>query len=70
MHAANNPIGIIIRLGAVVVAATLCPLAAGLWLDERLRTAPWCTLVALIVGVVGAMMAVYRVVSGSYGEST
>ncbi len=59
----------VIQLGAVVIAATLLPLLVGIWLDSTLHTAPWLTLIALVVGVVGAMAAVYKTISSLYRQS-
>ncbi|MCL5951504.1 MAG: AtpZ/AtpI family protein [Chloroflexi bacterium] len=60
---------VIMRLGAVVIAATLLPLFLGLALDRILHTAPWMVLIGLVVGVIGAMAAVYRTISGLYSKS-
>ena len=57
---------LVISLGARVVAATLLPLVAGIWLDNQLRTSPWITLVAMIIGVAAAMASVYKVISEQY----
>jgi F0F1-type ATP synthase assembly protein I len=64
-----GPISIIISLGALVVVATLLPLVAGLWLDSQLKTTPWLTLVGLVVGVIAALIGVYRVISEQYKQS-
>ncbi len=61
-----GPVAVIIQLGAIVVTATLLPLIIGIWLDTQFHTAPWITLVALIVGIVGAMAGVVQVISALY----
>ncbi len=66
MRQAIGPVTVIVQLGAVVVVATLLPLAFGLWLDDRLSTTPWITLVALVVGVIAAVAGVYRIISTQY----
>ena len=59
-------IALIIQLSATVVAVTLLPLLMGIWLDRRLNTLPWITLVGLCVGVFAATVAVYRTISSKY----
>ncbi len=61
-----RPITLIIQLGALVVAATLLPLLAGVWLDTHLNTTPWITLAGTAVGILSASVAVYRTVSSAY----
>jgi ATP synthase protein I len=63
---AIGPIALIFQLGATIVVATLLPLFIGIWLDNRLNTAPWITLVGLVLGIVLAVMSVYRTISSSY----
>ena len=60
------PIAVIMQLGAAVVAGTLVPLFVGLWLDSVLHTAPWITLIAMVVGVITAVTAVYQIISTQY----
>ncbi|MBI4789890.1 MAG: AtpZ/AtpI family protein [Chloroflexi bacterium] len=60
------PIAVIMQLGAAVVAGTLVPLFVGLWLDSVLRTTPWITLVSVVVGVITAIAAVYRIITTQY----
>ncbi len=61
-------IAVIMQLAGIVLGVTLLPLLAGLWLDERLGTMPWLTLVALPIGVVGGVTAVYRTISSLYRQ--
>ncbi len=68
MRKAVGPIAIIIQLGAMVSVATLLPLFVGLWLDIQLHTTPWITLVGMLVGVVAAVAAVYRVIASLYKQ--
>ena len=60
------PIAVIMQLGAAIVAGTLVPLFVGLWLDSVLHTAPWITLIAMVVGVITAVTAVYQIISTQY----
>lgn len=66
MRKTVGSLAIIFQLGSLIFVATLLPLALGLWLDTWLRTTPWITLVALVVGVIAAIAAVYRVISSQY----
>ncbi len=66
MRKAIGPIALIIQLGATIVVATLLPLFIGIWLDNRLNTAPWITLVGLVLGIVLAVTSVYRAVASNY----
>jgi F0F1-type ATP synthase assembly protein I len=62
-------ISVILQLGAMVVVATLLPLFVGLWLDVRLHTVPWITLIGMLVGVVSSIVVVYRVIASRYKRS-
>ncbi len=66
MRRAVGPVAVILELGTLIVVATLLPLILGLVLDNVLGTTPWITLVALLVGVIAATTAVYRVISTQY----
>ncbi len=66
MRQAVGPVALIMQLGAVILVATLLPLLIGLWLDSVFHTTPWITLIALVLGVIAAMAAVYRVISTQY----
>ena len=57
---------LILQLGATVVTATLLPLLIGIWLDNQLNTAPWITLVGLAIGILLAVVAVYRKITTVY----
>jgi F0F1-type ATP synthase assembly protein I len=61
-----EPLGLIMRLGAIVVTAVFLTLALGLWLDNRLGTSPFGLLSCMIIGVVMAMIGVYRTVQQVY----
>ncbi len=64
-----GPISVVIHLGTIVVVATLLPLIVGIWLDNQLHTIPWITLIAMVVGVLGAIAGVYKVISKQYRKS-
>ncbi len=68
MRKSVRPIAVVIQLGAMVTVATLLPLFVSLWLDIQLHTTPWITLVGVFIGVVSAIVAVYRVISSLYKQ--
>lgn len=69
MRKTVGPISVIVQLGAMVVVATLLPLFVGLWLDRQLHTAPWSTLIGMLVGVLSSIVVVYRVITSRYKQS-
>lgn len=66
MRETIGPIALIIQLGTTIVVATLLPLLIGLWLDGRMNTTPWLTLIGLGIGVIAAVAAVYTTISSIY----
>ena len=68
MREMAGTVALVIQLGAIVVAATLVPLLVGIWLDNVFHTMPWITLVAVAVGVSGALAAVYDVITSRYKQ--
>jgi F0F1-type ATP synthase assembly protein I len=58
----ENPLytyGVYAALGFEVAGATIAGVVVGYFLDSRLGTTPWCTLIGAIGGLVGA---VYRLI--------
>jgi F0F1-type ATP synthase assembly protein I len=55
-----------LELAWVVVISTLIPLGLGLWLDKRYHTAPWLTLVGMVIGVVLSTVSVVRQTSAVF----
>jgi len=53
-------LGIATQVGVMVVASILIPLLVGLWLDGKLGTSPWITLVLSIVGALVGTISTYR----------
>ena len=66
MRETIRSVALIIQLGAMVVVVTILPLLIGIWLDRRLNTSPWITLMGLGVGVFAAVAAVYNTISSNY----
>jgi F0F1-type ATP synthase assembly protein I len=56
-------LGIATQVGLMVVASILISLLLGLWLDDKLGTAPCATLILTIVGVLVGCMSTYRLAS-------
>ena len=50
------------QLGIIMVVCILAGFLAGNFLDRRLGTAPVLTVVLLVAGIAGGMVAVYRLV--------
>jgi ATP synthase protein I len=56
-------LGIATQVGLMVVASILIPLLLGLWLDDKLDTSPWITLILTVVGVLIGFTSTYRLAS-------
>jgi F0F1-type ATP synthase assembly protein I len=52
----------------MVIFLTTVPLAAGLWADRRLETAPWLTLAGMLTGVMASTTGIWRIIRGKYAE--
>ena len=48
------------RVGVMVVVSTLGCLFLGLWVDSKLYTKPWATLIFIAVGTLIAIAGTYR----------
>jgi len=53
-------LGLGIQIAGVVVVAVLGSLFLGLWIDRRLGSTPWATLLLLGLGTLVAMISCYR----------
>ena len=51
------------QVGGMVVGSILVCLFLGLWIDGKLHTRPWATLILIAVGTLVATVGAYRVVS-------
>ncbi len=69
MRETIGPVALVLQLGTTVVVATMLPLLVGIWLDERLNTAPWITLLGIGLGIIAAVVSVYRTITSLYQES-
>jgi len=59
---------VVMRLGAIVVAAIFLTLALGLWIDRYLGTSPFGLLFCMFLGVVLSIVGVYRAVQQVYDQ--
>lgn len=59
----SSGLGLAMRMGTEMVAATLIGLAIGHWLDRWLDTGPWMTVVFLLLGISSGFLNVYRAVN-------
>jgi ATP synthase protein I len=50
------------QVGVMVVGSILVCLFLGLWIDGKLHTSPWATLILLAVGTLVAIVGAYRLV--------
>jgi F0F1-type ATP synthase assembly protein I len=56
-------LGLGIQIAVVVVVAVLGSMFLGLWIDRKLGSSPWATLLLLGLGTLVAVTGCYRVVS-------
>lgn len=55
-------IGLVTQLGLVIIISILAGLFLGIFLDNKLQTKPWFTIIFLIFGVVGGFRGAYRLI--------
>ena len=48
-------------LGLTMVIATMIGLAIGVWLDSKLNTSPWLTIIFLLIGIAAGFNKVIQV---------
>jgi F0F1-type ATP synthase assembly protein I len=53
-------VGRLSAVGIEVVISTVLGLLAGIWLDEKLNTAPYLKIVGLILGTIAGFKSVYQ----------
>jgi F0F1-type ATP synthase assembly protein I len=52
-----------LQISSIWLCSIFGGLAAGLWLDKKLGTAPWLLLILVFLGIAFAMYTIYRTVS-------
>lgn len=61
-------LGLFFRLSALVLGSAFGSLLLGIWLDRTLGTAPICTLVLMVLGILLGTFSVYRTVKQANDE--
>ncbi len=54
-----------LQISSIWLCSIFGGLAAGAWLDKRLGTAPWLMIILVVLGIVFAMVVIYRTVTQS-----
>ena len=54
-------IAMLSTLGFTMVIATMIGLAIGVWLDSKLNTSPWLTIIFLLIGIAAGFNKVIQV---------
>lgn len=55
-------LGLLFRLSAFTLGAAFGSLLLGIWLDQRMGTAPILTLCLMVLGITAGTLGVYRIV--------
>ena len=53
-------LGLATQMGAMVVTSILACLFLGLWVDGKLHSSPWATLIFMAIGTLVAVAGTYR----------
>jgi F0F1-type ATP synthase assembly protein I len=53
-------LALVLQVSSIVLCSVLGPLALGVWLDRRFGSAPWLTLVLMVIGLGLAVFGTYR----------
>jgi F0F1-type ATP synthase assembly protein I len=61
-------LALVFRLSALTLSATFVPLLAGIWIDRSFGTAPFGTLILIVLGILGGTVGVYRIVQDAYRQ--
>ncbi|MCK6625613.1 MAG: AtpZ/AtpI family protein [Anaerolineae bacterium] len=51
-----------LQISSILVCSVFSSLFGGIWLDQKLGTTPWLTLVLMVLGLVIATYTIYRTV--------
>ena len=54
---------LVIKFGVMLMLPIFCSLFSGIFLDKKLGTTPWLTLILMLGGMVFSIYAVYKVAS-------
>jgi F0F1-type ATP synthase assembly protein I len=61
-------LGLFFRLSAITLGAAFGSLLLGIWIDRMLGTAPICTLILMVIGILVGTIGVYRTVKEANEE--
>ena len=53
-------LGLVLQVSSIVLCSVLGSLLFGVWLDRRFGSAPWLTLVLMVIGLGLAVFGTYR----------
>jgi len=62
-------VGEAMQLSWVMLFSLLIPLLAGIWLDSKLGTKPWLTLIGIFLGIGAATVGVARMAIRMFGPA-
>lgn len=49
------------QISGMMVLIIFCSLFGGIWIDRKLGTTPWLMLILMVIGLVYAMISIYRI---------
>jgi len=61
-------LALVFRLSALTLGATFAPLLVGIWIDRAFGTAPFGTLILIVLGILGGTVGIYRIVQDAYRQ--
>ena len=64
----RESLGLALNLSWTMLFSLLIPLMAGIWLDRKLDTAPFLTLVGAALGIFAATVGVARMAVRTFGR--
>jgi len=57
-----------LQISGALLCSVFGSLFGGIWLDRKLGTTPWLTLVLMVLGIAFAMYTIYRIVNESQNK--
>lgn len=57
-----------LQISGALLCSVFGSLFGGIWLDRKLGTTPWLTLVLMVLGIAFAMYTIYRIVKESQNK--
>ncbi len=65
MREGFTSLGLLFRLSALTLGAAFGSLLIGIGIDQAFGSAPFCTLGAMVLGIIGGTIAIYRSVQAA-----